>query len=296
MKITLLCLVTLLSPLRGAEMVPSQVPASAKWFFHVDFDQMRGTATGKSVIAEIESDHGARLRAFKRMFSLHPLEDLHGVTLYGDGKPKQAVALLHGTFDRAHMEDVVKGADDYSSSDYGGFTVHSWKDKGEKHHASFVHEKLLLFSRQKKLLHLAIDTLNANVPVEAAPFFAGAGGKPLIAASARLSEIEVPNERAHVAKMAESFHLAANENEGRFFLRAEMKTETPQKAERLRRMIDGLLAFAQVGDPKLDGLDLRSEIIAPPNEPRLNASLSLPVDQWISLMEQKAEEKEKKHH
>ena len=65
---------------------------------------MRGSQTGKTVFARIEADHGAKLRAFKRMFSLHPLADLQGVTLYGDGKPKQAVALINGMGGTTMME------------------------------------------------------------------------------------------------------------------------------------------------------------------------------------------------
>ena len=57
---------------------------------HADLDAIRSSETGKAVFSRIEADHGAKLRAFKRLFSLHPLNDLQGVkfklrTKYRDG-------------------------------------------------------------------------------------------------------------------------------------------------------------------------------------------------------------------
>src|SRR5688500_13541667 len=98
MRNTLLCLIALAAPLPliSGELAPAEVPASAQWLLHADLDAMRDSETGKAVFAEIEVKHGDQLRAFKRMFSLHPITDLHDVTLYGDGKPEHAVALIEG--------------------------------------------------------------------------------------------------------------------------------------------------------------------------------------------------------
>ncbi|MCW1926603.1 hypothetical protein OKA05_28885 [Luteolibacter arcticus] len=294
MKTTVLFLAALAAPLFAGEMVPSQIPASAKWLLHADLDAMRGSETGKKIFTRIEDDHGAKLRAFKRMFSIHPLTDLRGVTLYGDGKPEHAVALIDGTFDRAHMEDVVKAADDYEESSHAGFTVHSWEDKGTGQHAAFASDQLLVFSRQKDLLKDALDVLKANAPASADPFFTAEGGKPLLAASAKLSEIDMPADAARLVRMAKNLRLAANENGGRFLLRANADTADAKDAERLRRMLDGVIAFAQAGDAKLDGLDLRADFSSAATPPSLSGALSLPVAEWITLMEKAAAEEAKK--
>jgi hypothetical protein len=294
MKTTFLFLFGLAAPLVAGEIVPSQIPASAKWLLHADLDAMRGSETGKKIFTRVEDEHGAKLRAFKRMFSIHPLTDLHGITLYGDGKPQHAVVLIDGTFDRAHMEDVVKAADEYQESSHAGFTVHNWDDKGKDQHAAFASDRLLVFSHQEDLLKDALDVLKANAPASADSFFTAEGGKPLLAARAKLSEIDMPADAARLVRMAKTLRLAANENGGRFLLRAGAETADAKDAERLRRMLDGVVAFAQAGDAKLDGLDLRTDFSSTPTPPSLSAALSLPVGEWITLMEKAAAEDAKK--
>ncbi len=294
MNVPILCILALAAPLHAGEIVPSQVPASAKWLAHADLDAMRDSETGKTVFSRIEDDHGDQLKAFKRMFSVHPLTDLRGITLYGDGKPDHAVALIDGAFDQAHIEDIVKVADHYEGGTHAGFTVHTWKDKGKKQHAAFASGSLLVFSHQRDLLEQALDVLKADKPADADPFFTADGGKPLLAASAKISEIDLPGDEARIIRMAKMLRLAATENGGRFSLRAGVETGNPTDADRIRRVLDGMIAFAQMADLKLDGLDLQADLAVTPDKPGLTASLSLPVAEWIALMERAAAEDAKK--
>ena len=177
---TILCLFALAAPLRAGELAPAEIPSNAEWLLHADLDAMRASETGKAVFAEIETKHGDKLRAFKRMFSLHPVTDLRDVTLYGDGKKDHAVALIDGSFDKAHMEEVVKAADDYSAGEHSGIIIHTWTDKGARQHAAFASEGLLVFSRQEGLLKAALDTVKGNVPAPADAFFTSDGTKPFV--------------------------------------------------------------------------------------------------------------------
>jgi hypothetical protein len=288
MKSFFLCLLSLLAPLHAGGIVPSQVPDTAKWQLHADLDAMRGSATGKSIFARIEAVHGAKLRAFKRMFSVHPLNDLRGITLYGDGKPDHAVALIDGTFDRAHIEDVLGAADRYETSVYADITVHHWKDKEVWQHAAFATEGLLVFSRQRELLHQALAVLKANAPVEPDPFFTAHGGSPLMVASARLSEIDLPGDEARLVRMAKTLHIAVHEHGGRFTVRIGAGTADATDAENLRRMLDGVIVFVQASDARFDGLDLRTDLKVDPGAPDLKATLSLPLGEWVTLMEKAA--------
>ena len=290
MRSALFLLLTLFTPLRAAELVPSQIPASARWQVHADLDAMRGSGTGKTLFALLEAEHGKQLRAFKRMFSLHLLNDLRGVTLYGDGKADHAVALIHGTFDHAHIGDVIGAADGHETGTHAGFTTHHWNDKGVAQHAAFANNNLLVFSRQAALRRDALDAIKANSPAATDPFFEADGGRPLIAASARLSEIEIPDDGARLVRMAKTLHLAAHEHEGRFILRMGAETADATDADRLRRMIDALIAFAQAADPKLDGLDLQAELAGDPARPAMSGKLSLPVAEWITLLGKAAAE------
>ncbi|QJE97689.1 hypothetical protein [Luteolibacter luteus] len=294
MKRSIFYLAALAAPLHAAPLDPAQIPAAAKWLVHADIEAMRASETGKAIFTRIETDHGAQLKAAKRMFSINPIADLNGITLFGDGKPEHAVALIHGNFDRTHLEELVAAADDYSKGTYSDLTVHNWEDKGSQQHAAFANDHLLVFSRQESLLHQALDTLKAGSSADPDPFFAAEGGKPLLAGSANLSGIDLPGDEARLLRMAKSLHLAANENAGRFTIRVGANTEDATQADRLRRMLDGVVAFAQAGDAKLDGLDLQSNVAVTGDKTGLDASVSLPVNEWITVMEKAADQEAKK--
>lgn len=291
-SVLLLPLLIFLAPLRAAELDPARIPASAKWQLHADLDAMRGSGTGKTLFALLEAEHGKQLRAFKRMFSLHPLNDLRDITLYGDGQADHAVALIHGTFNRAHIEDVVGAAEGHETRSHGGITVHRWKDKGVDQHAAFARPDLMVFSRQPDLLQEALDVLAAKAPAAADPFFQADGGRPLLSAGARLGEIDLPGDQARLVRMAKTLRLAAHEHEGRFVLRMNVETADATDADRLRRMVDGVIAFAQAGDAKLDGLDLQARLETDPGRPAMSGRISLPVADWITLMSKAAAEKQ----
>ena len=294
MNRSLFHLIALAAPLHAAPLDPAQIPAAAKWLVHADIEAMRASETGKTVFTRIEADHGAQLKAAKRMFSINPIADLNGITLFGDGKPEHAVALIHGNFDRAHLEELVAAAGDYSKDTYSGLTVHTWADKGSDQHAAFANDHLLVFSRQESLLHQALDTLKAGSPAGPDPFFAAEGGRPLIAGSANLADIDLPGDEARLLRIAKSLHVAANENAGRFAIRIGAGTGDATHADRLRRMLDGVIAFAQAGDPKLDGLDLQSSVAVTGDKTGLDASVSLPVNEWVTLIQKAADEEAKK--
>jgi hypothetical protein len=289
MKRTILCLVALAAPLHAAELNPSHVPSSAKWMLHADFDAMRESQTGKAVFAHIEDEHGAKLQAFKRMFSLHLIHDVMDVTLFGDGIADRGAVLLHGNFDQGHIKDVLKAADDYSSSMQAGQTIHSWTDKGKAQNAAFAGDKRIVISRQKDLLRQALETLKANEPAEADPFFAAGSGRPLLSAKAKTGEIEMPEDASRILRMAGVLRIAASENDGRFRLRIGAEPEDATVAKRLRRILDGIVALGEATHPMLAKADFQAEIKA--ENAGVSADLSLPADDWIAILKKAAAKK-----
>jgi hypothetical protein len=293
MKKTTLCLLASAASLAAGELTPNQIPASAKWLLHGDIEGMRASETGKAVFQRIEADHGAKLVALKRMFSLHLLNDLSDVTLFGDGKKDHAVVLFDGNFNRAHIQDVVKAADEYSEAAYEGYTIHSWKDKNKTQHAAFASDKLLVFSLQENLLREELDVLKANAPASENPILPAAGSKPLIVAGAKLADIELPNDAARILRTAEVLTLSAHENDGRFAIQLDAKTADSVHANRMRRMLDGVAAITEARNPKIAESGLQWNLTAT-DKPGVSASLSLPVRNWLSFLKKQVD-KQKGH-
>ena len=83
--------------------------------------------------------------------------------------------------------------------------------------------------------------------------------------------------------------ISANENAGRVSIRAAAESTDATTANRLRRMIDGVIAFAEAGNPDLTRLDFRYELLPTEDKPGLAANFSLPVPEWLFLMKEAAE-------
>lgn len=293
MKKTIPCLLALIAPLTAGELTPSQVPAAAKWLLHADLEAMRSSETGKTVFEFIESEHGAKLVAIKRMFSLHLINDLRDVTLLGDGKKDHAVVLFDGTFDRAHIEDVLKAADDYSESSHAGFTIHSWKDKGKSQHAAFAAQDLLVFSLQDELLRHELDVLKGNAPALEIPIFPSDGSKPLIAIGAKLADIDMPGDTARILRNANLMTISAHEDGGRFSIRMGAVATDASRANRLRRILDGVVALAETRVEALTTEGFQCDITAT-DKPGVAAAVSLPLPEWLTLMKKMAAKKKEK--
>ena len=296
MKQHLVSLLALTAPLHAAELVPARIPASAKWVLHLDMDAMRASETGKAVFERIEREHGTKLQALKRISSVHLLNDLHDLTLHGDGKPEHGVALVSGTFDQAHMVDVVKASDDYAAETYAGVVIHSWKDKNQTQHAAFANDGLLVFSRQDDALKQELDVLKTGNPAPADPIFSAGGGKPLIAAVAKLGEIELPPDASKILRLAGVLRIAASEDDSRFSIQMGADSKDAKHANRLRRLLDGVLALAEAGNPKLSDSDFQSEVTATRETPGVNVALSLPVRDWLEILNEAAEKKKNAGH
>jgi hypothetical protein len=228
------------------------------------------------------------------MFSLHLINDLRDVTLLGDGKQDHAVVLFDGTFDRAHIEDVLKAADEYSESSHAGFTIHSWKDKGKAQYAAFAAQNLIVFSLQDDLLRHELDVLKGNAPAVENPIFPSDGSKPLIAIGAKLADIDMPGDTARILRNAKLMRISAHEDGGRFSIRMGAEAIDTTCANRLRRILDGVVALAETRVPALTTEGFQCDITAT-DKPGIAASVSLPVQEWLTLMKKLAAKNKEKH-
>jgi len=277
----------LVAGLAAGEFVPSQVPATANWVAHADFDALRASETGKAVLDRVRGEHAGKLAELERMFALDPLKEVAGVTMFGDGEVGHAVALIDAAFDRGHLEDVFRGAANYLPASHAGVVIHMWDAQGVRQHAAFASNSLLVFSRQEAGLREALDVLSANVPVPLDRFFATSVGKPLVLARANLGRIARPKGTANapMLDLINVIQVAAREEDGRFALRMAATTPTGEDAKRLHLMANGMLVLAEATNPKLKGLNLISEMTRSDDPPSVAATLSMPLADWLAAME-----------
>lgn len=274
----------LAASLQAAEFNPAHVSSDAKWWLHADLEAARGTEMGKRVVSVVEDKQGAQLRALKRMFSLNPLTDLKGITLYGDGRADHAVVLIHGKFDRAHLEDLVAAGDDYSSEEKDGTTIHSWTDKGKRQHAFFAQNDLLVFSHFPDLLNVAMTTLKSQ-GMAPDPFVSAGSGAPFLVGSAMLSEVEMKGDESELLGHAEVLKIALAEAGGRMEGRMLIDTADRADGERFRKIMEGMIALGELGNAALRDADMQFEARGENGGRTVRSTLSMPSADMIAMME-----------
>lgn len=281
--------ILLIATAHAGEFDPARVSPDAKWWLHADLDTVRGTEVGKRIVSEIEARKGDQLNALKLMFSVNPLTDLGGITLYGNGKKDQAVALIDGRFERDHLEGLLKAADDYRSGTHADFTVHSWTDKkedGEKEqHAAFVREDLIVFSERKSLLFKALDVIKSGAGMEMDPFVEAGSATPFLVGEARLSEVEMDEDESKLLRKADTLRVALAEAGDRMEGRMQVEVGKASDGKLLSKVLDGIMALASLTDDRLSDAGFNSEVRADAGGSTVNCTISVTSAGMISIME-----------
>jgi len=269
----------------GGEFDPTRVSPDAKWWLHADLAAARDTEVGKRVVAAIDEKKGAQLKALKRMLSINPLTELRGITLYGDGRRDRAVAIIEGSFDRGHLEDLVRAAEDYSSRELEGATVHTWTDKGKRQHAAFVRDDLLAFSHFENLLEGSLATFRSGSGIATDPFVAAGAGAPFLVGAARLSEVEMKGDESKLLGKAGLLKLALAEAGGRMEGRMLLEVGDRADGDRFRKVMEGMVALGELGNDALEAADLAFEARSEQGGRSVRCTLSLPSGELVSLLE-----------
>lgn len=272
--------------LSAGEFRPELVAPDAKWWLHADLAAAKQTAPGQRMVEAIEAKHGDQLNALKLMFSVNPMTDLNGITLFGDGRKDMAVAVIDGRFNRDHLEGIVKAADDYERHTHGAFTVHSWEDKGKRQHAAFASGKLLVFSHDKGLLHQALDVMTSGKGLPSDGFTTTNSATPFVVGSAHLSEVEMDEDESKLLRKAETIKIALHESNERMEARMLLEAGDPRDGQRFKRVMEGFVALFELSDAIGNPNDMTFTVNTSNGGRIVNSSMSMPSTMMVDWMEQ----------
>lgn len=273
-----------LLPLSAAPFDPGQVSADANWYMHADMDALKGSEAGGLLMRAVTEEHGQQARAFARLFSFNPLEDVGGVTIYG--RDDKGVVLLHAQIDPDHLADLVVAADDHQASDHHGVTVHQWKDGDSRQAGAIVDSGLVVFSDCTDLVAEALDVLAGRRASAAEDHTAGdTGGPAIVMAVADLAAMQSLQPDAVFLREARSMRMELGERDGRLEARMELVIKDRAQANRLGRMMNGVFALGELVSPELAELGLQGEMQGDNETGRLSGVISMPSDKVVELME-----------
>lgn len=104
---------------------PAAAPAAAYWVAHVDAAGLKGTETGRALLADPAVAGSPQWAAFTTRFGLDPKRDLRSMTLYTMSTGRlDAVAVLEVEPEGAKRLKGWLGTDEFSAAAYGSRTVH----------------------------------------------------------------------------------------------------------------------------------------------------------------------------
>ncbi|GJM19743.1 MAG: hypothetical protein DHS20C14_19560 [Phycisphaeraceae bacterium] len=242
-------------------LATSHVPESAKWIAHVDLEAAAGTQLGRfalDMIAE-ETDGYEEIRQGLPGFTFAPEGGLHAITVFGrsfEEEGEDFVALLYGTekiagwgdqLDRKMREHgyeapkmEIRGARvwmipaDEDEPMYAALTRH-----GDEHVWIVTRDA----SRAGKGVAFIRDGGRENGALE------GLGwreGTIAIAAIKDPNEIEDFEEISHIVGDARSVVARVGEADGEVFVEGRVRTDSPEHAQRIARVADGLMALGSM--------------------------------------------------
>ncbi len=246
------------SPLNSA-----QIARQANWVLHADLDTFKTTTLSaflrqKSAGAGIEE----KMDLFKSRFSFHPIDDVHGVTIYGfDTSQDRAVVLIHAEF---KIEKIVGLLRDSQMVTYGPHTIYSWenetgKKKSSREYGAVRGGNLIVMAGSMDVVQKALDVLdgtseNASTGSYLSGYIAEPGQFFYVRAD-RVSEIARNDTENVMLKQMEQVLMTAGEINGHFQSRVDVGIPVQEKVVEMEQIIRGLIAFglidAQQNNPEL---------------------------------------------
>lgn len=244
MALTLAAGAVMAGPVNKAE-----IAAEATWVVHLDVEALVGSSVGGWLLNQgRQHDLDEKLAQFAGSFGFHPTRDLASVTLYGTSyDPASGVAIFKGKFDNQKLLDLLDQAQGHEESEYGLHTVHRWtqKPKGKRddgiRYGTFYSEQVIVIARSRSTLDAALDVLNKQAAAtDLVP--AVSAGSFLFVVAEGMPANESPDGARFLRKVSGSF-VEIGEAAGSAFINLKLTARKVQDAQRLRQMLDGLLAM-----------------------------------------------------
>jgi hypothetical protein len=280
------------------------VAAEPAWVLHLDVDALRPTAVGRFILEEMgKPEAEARLSAFQAIFNVDVRRQLHGITLYGQGRtPEEGVALIYADFDAKRLTTLAKAARDHQSTDYKRHVIHNWIDDHKKARSggqprtyAAIHGARVVFGQKEERVAQALDVLDHAVPTlssgKALPQLGAAGDTSFLQAG--VVKLDLPEKDPNATLFRLSKLVALNVAEAQGQMKADLVLEAKDEAVAgpLASIAQGLLALGKLQTDKPEAVRLAEAVKLVQDGSRVTASLSLPGATVVEIMKADAARK-----
>jgi len=285
----------------------SEIGPTANWTLHADLDAFRNSAIGKLLLAELKAQGvEEKMQPFVDAFSFNPLTDIRGVTIYGKGQDRNnAVAIFNGKFDVDKLLGIVRWNPQYQEISYQDVTLYRWLNEDKKKGPSadqlmygYVHKgQQVAISIGLDALKGAVDTLKGSGTSASAELLnqipQGESGTFLQIAAIGVGDIVGQDPKAAIFKQAESLSLAAGETAEKVFIGLRLQGQSPEVADNILKMAQGLVAMAQLAaqeQPKLSELAKNVNVVR--NDKTVQARFEAPAQSIGAFLKEQWQKKQ----
>jgi len=267
-------LLAIVSPALAGPLSFSRISPKADWVVHLDYERFNNTGIGRFVRQKMrEVGFEEKLQNFATVFSFHPIDDVRSVTLYGRGNDRdKAVAIIEGNFDEEKLIALVSMNPFYQQIEYGDAILHGWlheekhgeKDTSRMMYGCVYQHKLVLISSSLETIKHAVDVLSAGSAADSPPFTAPAFSTPgafLQAAATNLEQLAAQDKKAATLRHARQLSLAIGELNDTFYLDVTLQATSPQTAQQVIKVLEGIRAFASLAAEEQPALAEIAEVV-----------------------------------
>jgi hypothetical protein len=246
----------------AGQIAPADVAPGARWVVHVDVEALVASQMGQYAIAQIQQQGlSDKLQGFIVKFGSDPTKDLAGVTLYGTGFDlASGVAIFKGKFDKPKLFDLLNQNEGHEQTAYGNYAIHRWvepphqmrhpggqyggfKDDGVRVGA-FRNEDTIVIGHSAGALTAALDVLDGKGAGTADVIPKVAPGTIFLAAGKDFQAAQRPTRQSWMLQGISGGVVQAGESSGTSFLNVALTARSAEDGDRIRQMLNGLLAFA----------------------------------------------------
>ena len=245
--------------IRGGIAAPpdfAQVPAESDWFVHIDMDALHDSTAFQQVFKKAGlrwKSIGVQLDNVKKQYGMDLAKDLHGMTVYGP-RPSQrnAVLVMRADWAAETFRQKIVLAPNHSVGTEGACEIHRFtqKDGGRDRPvaAAFWKQGTFVFGQSTADVQSSLGVLDGKQPSlsgSSGPLAADVPpGTILVARMTRVGD-RLPVQ-SPLLKQTEGIDFVCGENDAKWFVRGKLKTKSPETAQQVKQVAEGLLALARL--------------------------------------------------
>ena len=248
--IALFLILSLFSFAFSAPVQKTIIPAEAEWVFHFDLEKFFTTQFFKLFIGqEYDGKTLKKLKVFYSQFKLDVQKDVKSLSVFGSEKDENtAVVCIKGKFDRDHLLGLLKHESSHREIPYDKHTIHKWN---HDEFGVFARDDLVLIGKSEMAIKKALDVVTGKREnITSSPMNSYFKEVPsdafIFSIAGNLSTLMLGLPKPFVLKKTKSAMMTAAEKEGRIVLKLDFETETVEDADKIKKIIDGLMAMADL--------------------------------------------------